>query len=194
MDFNFENEMIFENTRVLIRPIQRTDVEKLLHIATSERDLIKYSPSQIHTESLLEQYINNAINDRDNKIRYSFIIFDKLFKTFAGSTSFLNISNYDKRIEIGATWIGVQFQKTGLNRNCKYLMLSYVFEELEFERVEFKTDERNSASRQAIEKIGAKLEGILRSHTLMSDGLRRNTLYYGIIKAEWMEIKNNFKL
>jgi len=129
---------------------------------------------------------------RTNKIHYPFIIFDKQLNAYAGSTSFMNVSNKDRRLEIGATWIGNRFQKTGLNRNCKFLLMSYAFDELGFERVELKTDERNIKSRTAIEKIGGKFEGILRSHTLMSDGFRRNTVYYGILKSEWRELKQNF--
>ena len=84
------------------------------------------------------------------------------------------------------------FQKTGLNRNCKYLLLKFAFDELRAERVELKTDERNTASRNAIQKIGGQIEGILRSHTLMYDGYRRNTVYYSILKNEWQGLKENF--
>ena len=72
--------------------------------------------------------------------------------------------------------------------------MSYAFDQLGFERVELKTDERNIKSRTAIEKIGGRFEGILRSHTVMSDGFRRNTVYYGILKDEWQELKRNFNL
>ena len=71
-------------------------------------------------------------------------------------------------------------------------MLQYAFDNLEAERVEFKTDERNSASRKAIEKIGGQFEGILRRHTLMYDGFRRNTVYYSILRSEWSKLKNDF--
>jgi RimJ/RimL family protein N-acetyltransferase len=110
---------------------------------------------------------------------------------YAGSTSFANVSNRDKRLEIGWTWIGKKFQKTGLNRNGKLLMLQYAFETLQFERVELKTDERNMASRTAIEKIGGKFEGILRSHMVVKDGFRRNTVYYSILSKEWPGVKTN---
>jgi N-acetyltransferase len=145
----------------------------------------------VYTEELLEQYIEKAIFDRQNKNRYPFIIFDKTQNAYAGSTSFMNISNTDSRLEIGSTWIGHEFQKTGLNRNCKYLMLSFAFDTLYAERLEFRTDERNVKSRAAIEKIGGQYEGMLRSHTIMPDGFRRNTVCYSILKNEWTEIKNN---
>ena len=128
---------------------------------------------------------------RDRHIRYPFLIFDKQQQQYAGSTSFGNISNPNARIEIGWTWIGTNFQRTGLNRANKFLMLQYAFETLGFERVELKTDGRNLQSRTAMEKIGATPEGILRSHTVMSDGYRRDTHYYSILKSEWHKIKRD---
>lgn len=191
MNFSFEKDIVLENNGVLIRPMSSSDKENLLQVATEDKILVQYSPSQIYTEALLNQYIENALNDRANKVRYAFTIFDKQKGLYAGSTSFGNIANNDKRIEIGWTWIGRQFQKTGLNRNCKHLLMSYVFDTLQFERLELRTDERNSASRKAIEGIGGKIEGVLRSHMLMSDGFRRNTVCYSILRSEWPRIKAN---
>jgi RimJ/RimL family protein N-acetyltransferase len=101
----------------------------------------------------------------------------------------LNINLTHKRLEIGSTWIGKDFQRTALNRNCKLLLLSYAFEEANTERVEFLTDQRNLQSQKAIEGIGASFEGILRSHITMLDGYRRNSYCYSIIKPEWPEVK-----
>ena len=192
MKFPFDKEIILDNPFVLLRPLQVTDVDNLLQIAASDKDLLQFSPLPIYTKELLKLYIEKAVNDRQNKIRYSFSIFDKTKNAFAGSTSFLNISIVDRRLEIGSTWIGKEFQKTGLNRNCKHLLLSFAFDELNAVRVEFKTDERNIQSRTAIEKIGGQYEGLLRSHTLMSDGFRRNTVCYSILKNEWKGLKPNF--
>ena len=194
MNFPFEKEIILENTAVLLRPLKISDFNNLVNIATADKNLFQFFPKAVYSETLLRDYIDNAMEERKNKTRYYFIIFDKKKNTYAGSTGFLNISNADSRVEIGSTWIGKEFQRTGLNRNCKFLLLSYAFEELGAERVELKTDERNTASRNAIEKIGGKFEGILRSHTLMHDGYRRNTVYYGILKNEWEYLKNNFKI
>ena len=192
MNFPFDQEISLENSRALLRPLQVADIDNLRGIATKEKDLLQFSPMPIYSEDLLKSYIEKAIQERKNKSRYYFIIFDKKKKSYAGSTSFLNISNADSRVEIGATWIGREFQQTGLNRNCKYLLLNFAFGEIGAERVELKTDERNTSSRNAIEKIGGKFEGILRSHTLMYDGFRRNTVYYGILKDEWENLKKDF--
>ncbi len=190
MDFDFQKNIVLENTRALLAPLQEKDFENLISIATADASLLQYSPLSVHSKELLQSYIANALTERTNRFRYAFVIYDKQLNQYAGSTSFANISNKDKRLEIGWTWIGKQFQKTGLNRACKLLMMEYAFDTLGFERVEYKTDERNLQSRTAIEKIGGKLEGILRSHTVVSDGYRRNTVYYSILKAEWPEIKH----
>ncbi|GAB3165795.1 GNAT family N-acetyltransferase [Telluribacter humicola] len=192
MHFPFDEEITLENTVALLRPLRETDDENLAKVATSDQDLLQFSPSPIYNPELLNKYINKAIEDRHNRLRYAFIVFDKTKNAYAGSTSFLNISNADDRLEIGATWYGKEFQRTGLNRNCKYLLLEYAFDRLDAERVEFKTDERNLASRQAIEKIGGQFEGLLRRHTLMHDGFRRNTVCYSILKSEWKELRKRF--
>lgn len=192
MNFNFDNDIILENAAVLLRPITLTDIENLLPVATQNKDLLQFSPAPIYSTELLTKYIERAVINRHNKNRYTFIVYDKRKNAYAGSTSFLNISNPDNRLEIGATWYGVEFQRTGINRNCKFLLLAYAFDNLGAERVEFKTDERNMASRKAIEKIGGQLEGILRQHTVMYDGFRRNTVCYSILKPEWEQMKNTF--
>lgn len=192
MNFPFEKEIILENDSALLKPLQISDIGHLLGVATEDKDLLQFSPAPVYSKGLLTSYIENAIRERTNKSRYYFSIFDKKKNAYAGSTSFLNISNEDSRVEIGATWIGKSFQRTGLNRNCKYLLLSFAFGDLGALRVELKTDERNTASRNAIEKIGGKFEGILRSHTLLYDGYRRNTVYYSILKDEWENLKEGF--
>lgn len=191
LHFNFDETIILENERVLLRPLELIDVKNLLEVATSDRELIRFSPSYIHTPAYLKEYVHQALELRIQHKRYPFCIFDKKKNAFAGSTSFLDIVEKDERLEIGATWLGKEFQMSGLNRNCKFLLLSYAFEKILFKRVQFLTDERNAASRQAIEKIGGQFEGLLRSHTLMKDGFRRNTVVYSILSSEWPDIKKN---
>jgi RimJ/RimL family protein N-acetyltransferase len=191
MNFNFSQNIILENERVILRGLTMAELPQLLPVATGCDRLVQYSPFKIHSYPLLKKYIENALEERVFGIRYAFSIFDKKENAFAGSTSFGKISNKDDKLQIGWTWIGNKFQRTGLNRNCKLLLLTYAFEELKCHRVEFQTDERNSASRTALEKLGAKFEGILREDMLMSDGFRRSSVYYSILFNEWKEIKNN---
>jgi RimJ/RimL family protein N-acetyltransferase len=194
MKFQFDQDIILENERAILRPLEAKDYDRLLPIATAHKDLLQYSPTPLHEPVLFKEYVTNALNERDKKIRYAFSVYDKKTSIVSGSTSFGNISNYDKRLEIGWTWYGKEFQRTGLNRACKLLLLSYAFETLEFERVEFRIDERNQPSRTAVEKLGGKLEGILRSHmTMPNSDFRRSTCYYSILREEWPGIKNKLE-
>ena len=186
---NTSQRLTLENERSLLRPIKETDLKALLYIAEEQPNLLQYSPSPFGNKKALKDYILKALEQKELGTRYPFIIYDKKTQGWAGATSFGNISNNNQRVEIGWTWLGKKHQKTGLNRNNKFLMLSYAFEEAGFERVELKTDSRNAQSIAAMEKIGAKLEGTLRSHTLMTDGHRRDTVYYSILKEEWPKIK-----
>jgi RimJ/RimL family protein N-acetyltransferase len=192
MTFPFHRELVLENSFVLLRPMSKADIENLLAVATTDHNLLQFSPQPIYTKQLLKEYIDSALKNRSKRNRYPFTVFDKRWGVYAGSTSFLGISNADDRLEIGGTWYDSAFHRTGLNRNCKYLLLQYAFDALGAERVEFKTDERNLASRKAIEKIGGQFEGILRRHTLMHDGFRRNTVCYSILKSEWNGLKEHF--
>jgi RimJ/RimL family protein N-acetyltransferase len=188
MDFNFTEDIVLENDRVRIAPLTEVDAVHLLPVAAEDKSLVQYSPYAIHEPAQLRSYVTNSLQDKADRIRYPFSVFDKKMNTYAGSTSFANISNADKRLEIGWTWIGPRFQGTGLNTSLKFLLLRYVFETLDFERAEFKTDERNLQSRKALEKIGARIEGVFRSHTVLQDGFRRNTVYYSILKSEWAQV------
>ncbi|MEO9020529.1 MAG: GNAT family protein [Ginsengibacter sp.] len=192
MNFPFGKEIVLENSSALLRPLQISVTKNLLQVAAEDETIFQFSPIPIFSEELMKSYLEKAIEQRICKVRYYFSIFDKKKNAYAGSTAFLNISNVDSRIEIGSTWLGKGFRGTGLNRNCKYLLLSFAFGELGAERVELKADERNTASRKAIEKIGGRFEGILRSHTVMNDGFRRNIVCYSILKEEWNEMKDHF--
>ncbi len=183
--------IILENNRVRLSPLGEEHFEALLPIATEYPDLLRYSPSPFGNEDGLRAYIARAMKAKSEGIRYPFVIYDKQHQQIAGSTSFGNIANAHLRVEIGWTWITPLLQRTGLNRNNKFLMLQYAFDTLGFERVEFKSDSRNLQSRKAMEDIGARFEGELRSHMIMPDGYRRNSVYYGIIKSEWDGIKQN---
>ena len=117
------------------------------------------------------------------------VIVEKKTNKYVGSTRYGNISLENKRLEIGWTWLGKEFQRAGINISCKYLLLKYAFEDLQFNRVEFKTDVINIASRNAIENLGASVEGIFRQHIITQEGRIRDTIYYSILYYEWNIIK-----
>ena len=152
-EMNFTENIVLENDRVRLEPLGKNHLNELLPIAIKYPDLLQYSPSPFGTRELLEENISKAITSRIDKQRYPFAIFNKLNNRFVGSTSFRNISTKDKRLEIGWTWIDKESQGTGLNKYCKHLLLSYAFEKLIMQRVEFKTDNRNNQSKKAIQKL-----------------------------------------
>jgi RimJ/RimL family protein N-acetyltransferase len=108
-----------------------------------------------------------------------------------GSSSYLNVDPPNRRLEIGATWYSASVRRTGVNTEAKLLMLSHAFDELGCVAVEFRTHFMNATSRAAIERLGAKLDGVLRSHQLLPDGSRRDTVVYSILDVEWPAVRNN---
>ncbi len=188
---DFQSDIILENDRVRLEPLSFDHNDGLFQAGNQDDSLLKYSFNRVHTKELLTEFLEKFIGDRMAETRYPFAIFDKQEGRYAGVTTFMSISNEHKRLEIGSTWIGKEFQRTGLNRNCKFLLLQYCFEKVGAERVELKTDARNEQSRTAILKIGATFEGELRNHSVMPDGFRRNTVVYSIVKEEWPGIKKD---
>jgi RimJ/RimL family protein N-acetyltransferase len=110
-----------------------------------------------------------------------------------GMTTYMNIDPDNRRLEIGATWYGRSAQRTGLNTDCKLLLLSHAFETLSCIAVEFRTHAFNQQSRRAIERLGAKLDGILRSHQLAPNGTLRDTCVYSIVAAEWPTVRAHLR-
>ena len=107
----------------------------------------------------------------------------------AGATRYMDIHPKDYALEIGGTWYGVEFQRTGVNTEAKYLLLRHAFEDLKCIRVQIKTDLRNERSQKAIERIGAVREGVLRNNMIMPDGYYRSSVYYSILDNEWPAVK-----
>jgi RimJ/RimL family protein N-acetyltransferase len=106
-----------------------------------------------------------------------------------GCTRYLDIHPEHRNLEIGGTWYGAPYQGTGVNSEAKYLLLRHAFETLGCIRVQLKTDLRNLRSQRAIERIGAKREGLLREHMILPDGTIRSSVYYSILVSEWPEVK-----
>ena len=106
-----------------------------------------------------------------------------------GATRFMDIRREHRSLEIGGTWYAVAYQRTAVNTECKYLLLTHAFETLSCIRVQFKTDQRNERSQRALERIGAVWEGTLRNHMILPDGTIRHSIYYSIIEAEWPAVK-----
>ncbi|RIH65047.1 N-acetyltransferase [Mariniphaga sediminis] len=178
---------MFESQQVLLRPVRRDDYNEFIPL-TQDKGLWTYFTNDLSEKDALLAWVEAGIKELTLKKRLALSIVDKKTNSVAGSTSIGNISERDKRVEIGWTWLGRKYQGKGINDQAKYLLLKYCFEELECERVEFKTDVLNEPARNALKRIGAVEEGVLRSHTLMTHNRRRDTIYYSILKGEWKNI------
>ncbi len=177
-----------ESNRALLRPLTKDDEAPLQRIANDE-SLWLFGISDLSKPGELRKYIANAIADRNNEVCAAWTIIDKKTDRIVGCTRLSEISWKDERGQIGWTWLSREFQGTGLNKEVKFLILSYGFEILGLNRIEFKADERNHQSRQALIGIGATREGVLREHMKLHDGYIRNTVFYSILRSEWDIIK-----
>jgi RimJ/RimL family protein N-acetyltransferase len=184
MTFDFTSDLILENERVQLRPLNATDETFLLPFSLKEPELWEYSLLSAAGEEKLQNYLKTALELRENKTAYPFLVFDKKTGKVAGSTRFYAMDFYHKSLSIGFTWYGKKFQRTGLNRHCKLLLLTHAFEELNMERVEFRADAKNAKSITAMQAIGCTLEGILRNNCTATTG-RRDSAVLSIIKNEW---------
>lgn len=195
MDFNFSSNIVLEDDLVLLRPLQKTDVENLLEISLNEPETWEYSLIRANGKENLENYIDIALKARDNKIEFPFIVFDKKSGKYAGSTRFYDMQLSFKTLQLGYTWYGSAFRGTGLNKHCKYLLLQYAFETLGMERVEFCADNNNQRSVAAMKSIGCKVEGVLRNHMpTFGSEVRRDTIILSILREEWFdEVKENLR-
>ena len=181
-------ELILLSDKVLLRPLLIEDFDQLAGLA-NDQSMWVYFTSNLSDRVVLRNWMEDAILQKENKTRLPLVIIDKSSDKIAGSTSFGNISYHDKRVEIGWTWLGKEYQGKGLNDQIKYLMINYCFEVMNFERVEFKTDVLNIPARKALSRLGMTEEGVLRSHTLMTNSRRRDTIFYSVLKFEWSAIK-----
>jgi len=183
--FDFTKEIILENDRVLLRPLQVSDGSLLAHYVNEEPDLWQYSLAAITNTKDLEKYIHVAIEARENKTSYAFIVFDKLLNTYVGCTRFYDIQLNFQTTQIGYTWFSKKCWGTKLNENCKFLLLQFAFDQMGFERVEFRADNNNKRSIAAMQKIGCTVEGVLRNHLPMPNGKRRDSIVLSILKEDW---------
>jgi RimJ/RimL family protein N-acetyltransferase len=180
-----------ESERALLRPLDLDDEQALQSVANDD-SLWIYGLQDLSKPSELRKYMISAITDRQNSTTAVWVIIDKMTNKVAGCTRIADISWKDERGQIGWTWISRDFQGSGLNKEMKYLMLTYGFEVLGLNRIEFKADERNNQSRRALLGIGATYEGVLRQHMKIHTGFIRNTVFYSILRSEWDTVKSQY--
>jgi RimJ/RimL family protein N-acetyltransferase len=184
-EFNVRKDYTLENDFVLLRPLALQDYDHLLTFSLNEPEIWKYSLLQGGGEENLRNYLQIAVTAREEGKEYPFIVFDKRQNAYAGSTRFYDIQPIHQTLQLGYTWYGKKFQGTGLNKQCKFLLLEFAFEQIGMERVEFRADNNNQRSIAAMKSIGCTVEGLLRSNNLKHDGTRRDSIVLSILRTDW---------
>ncbi|CAL9638493.1 GNAT family N-acetyltransferase [Streptomyces sp. enrichment culture] len=177
-----------EDERVLLRPLAEQDREAL-HAVALDPDIWRYFVSRVDTDEDYHAFFDAALADQRAGRRVVFLVVDRTTGRAAGSMSFGNLAEADRRLEIGWSWLGRDFRGKGVNRRAKFLLLRHAVEVLGAERVEFKTDVLNERARRGLRNIGAVEEGTLRSFNVMPGGRRRDAVFYSVLRAEWPGVK-----
>jgi len=173
---------------VRLEPMRELHLDRLVEIGIGH-DIFRWFPFAVETREDMRSYVAMAIAGMKAGVAVPFVTILQATGEVVGSTSFLAIDRANRRLEIGATWIGMPWQRTECNTEAKYLQLRHCFEELGCARVEFKTDALNARSRAALLRIGAVEEGTLRSHMVCPGGRLRDSVYFSVIASEWPALK-----
>jgi RimJ/RimL family protein N-acetyltransferase len=169
-------------------PLEEELLDKLYE-AASEKRIWEFYPGDWSVRERFMQVYRSVLKRREEGSEYPFIIFHKTTQRIIGSTRLMDIVPYDKRLEIGGTWLMPEYWATAINFDCKLLLLTFCFEILEAHRVQLKTQHNNIRSWKAIEKSGGVYEGIIREHLLKEDGTYRSSAYFSILQGEWENVK-----
>jgi RimJ/RimL family protein N-acetyltransferase len=181
-----------EGKKVRLEPLSLNHHAALCEVGLDE-ELWCWGITAIRTPDEMRSYIESALKDQEKGITLPFATIEKASNKVVGSTRFGNIDVENRRVEIGWTWIGRNWQRTAINTEAKFLMLSHAFETWKCIRVELKTDSLNERSRNAIIRIGAKEEGTFRNHFITHTGRLRHSVYYSIVDSEWNDVKTKLK-
>ncbi|WP_454563804.1 GNAT family N-acetyltransferase [Pseudomonas sp. AIG] len=177
-----------QGQRIVLRPLQSSDAAALLH-AAADGELWNLTVTVVPSPSTVDSYLKKALDGRDAGTVLPFVIVLKDTGEVIGSTRFWKIDPLNRKLEIGSSWIAASWQKSFVNTEAKYLMLRHAFEVLDCVRVQFTTDENNEKSRNAILRLGAQQEGIVRHERIMPDGRKRNSVRFSIIDDEWPQVR-----
>ena len=184
------NKTLLEGTLVRLEPLDKGHLEGIIE-AASDGELWHLWYTSVPSPDKAQAFIDHANTEFAKDTALPFAVIEKNTGKVAGSTRFMNADPASKRLEIGHTWYAKSAQRTGVNTECKLLLLSYAFEMLDCIAVEFRTHWHNRASRAAIARLGAKQDGVLRNHKIDKAGNLRDTVVFSIIRSEWKTVKKN---
>jgi len=186
-----QSEIILENEKVLLIPFENERNIELKEIIFDD-EIWKYMGMYVRNDQDFENYIKSTLKQKADGICYPFLIIDKATNKVAGSTRYGYLNNASQKCEIGWTWYGKAFQGTGLNQACKFELLNFGFEQIQFRRIQFSADLENIRSQKAIEKLGAVKEGVFRNNYVDSEGKSKDDVYFSIISEEWENTKQDY--
>lgn len=179
---------MLEGKAVRLEPLEAGHVEALCAVGL-DGAIWDWHAFPILTREQMAAYVEAALAGRARGTALPFVTIERVGGTIAGCTRFGNVDPFNRRVEIGWTWLAPAWWRTGLNLEAKLLMLGHAFDAWQCARVEFKTDARNARSRAAIEGLGARFEGTLRHHMVTHTDRMRDTVYYSILAGEWPAIR-----
>jgi len=180
--------IVLEGSRIRMEPLREDHLADLALVAF-DAPLWQRTIMGPQDEAGLQRWVETALANQEAGTERPFATIDLATGRAVGSSRFMSIVPEHRRLEIGWTWIGTGYQRTGSNREAKLLQLTHAFETLGANRVEFKTHARNEQSRNALAGIGATFEGVFRNHTIMPDGSLRDSAYFSVIVEEWPGVK-----
>lgn len=185
--------VVLEGNVVRLEPMKPEHHLRLAEVGL-DPEIWRFTLTVLRTPADIQEYVESALGTAHDGSGLAFVTIEKASGRIVGSTRFGNYDRANHRIEIGWTWIARPWQRTAINTEAKYLMMSYAFEQLGCVRIELKTDVRNEPSRRAMLRIGAREEGVLRKHMLMSTGRYRDSIYYSVLDDEWPEVKARLEM
>jgi RimJ/RimL family protein N-acetyltransferase len=185
--------VVLTGKHVRLEPMTEEHVSGLAGIGIGQAfwDFMLYG--NIQTVEDMRNWVQDILSRAEKGTDLPFVAIHLASGRVAGATRYLNIVSKDRGLEIGGTWYGLEFQRTPVNTECKYLLLSHAFETLGCIRVQLKTDLRNERSQKAIERLGAVKEGVLRNHMILPDGRYRHSVFYSILDTEWPAVKRRLE-
>lgn len=181
-----------EGRYVRLEPLRLSHIPAL-NTAANDPRIWEFTSAVARNPLEMQQYVDTALDWQQAGTAVPFVTMTKDKREVIGSTRFANIDVTNRRAEIGWTWINPKWWRTAVNTEAKFLMLQHAFERWNCVRVELKTGTKNQRSRDAISRLGAKEEGILRRHILQPDGSWRDTVYFSILEDEWPAVKRELE-
>lgn len=187
---NWLNPITLTGKQVELIPLQKEHRAALLE-AASDGDLWNLWYTSVPSEEKVDQYLAVALEAQAAGSALPFVVIHRSTNKIIGTTRYCNVDATNRRLEIGYTWYAQSFHRTAVNTECKYLLLQYAFEQLNCIAVVFRTNWHNHRSRKAILRLGAKQDGVLRSHRIDTEGCIRDTVVFSILAHEWPIVKKS---